>query len=38
MTDKHAAECTKAVYLDVINVCVMDKLFIQSYSQKYQSP
>ena len=37
-TDKHTAECSKAAYLDVIHVCVMYKLYIQLYSQKYQSP
>ena len=38
MTDRHVAECSKAAYLGVINPCVMYKLFIQQYSQKYQSP
>ena len=38
MTDKHAAEYSKAVFWDVINVCEMQKLFIQQNSQKYRSP
>ena len=35
MTDKHAAEYSIRTK---INLCVMYKLLIQQYSQKYQSP
>ena len=37
MTDKHAAEYSKAVFWDVINVCEMQKLFIHQNSQKYRT-
>ena len=37
-TDKHAADCSKAVCWGVKDLCEMYKLFLQLCGQKYPSP
>ena len=38
MTDKHAADCSKAVCRGVIDLCEMYKLFKKQCGQRYPSP
>ena len=37
-TNKHAADCSKAVCWGVNDLCEMFKLFIQQCGQRYPSP
>ena len=37
-TDKHSADCSKAVCWGISDLCKMYKLFIQQCGQRYPSP